>query len=106
MKALITSWRKAFGDNELAFAMAQLVFYEYTGSHGKEHGENWEKLREQQKLTLELPKTGLAAGYDLGEYNDLHPQNKRDVGERLARLAYRLAYGEKLPPNLFEMYNS
>ncbi|MDR2532010.1 MAG: sialate O-acetylesterase [Oscillospiraceae bacterium] len=105
LSAMINGWREARGIRELPFIMTQLVYYEYTGSHDSEHGAHWEKLREQQKLCLELPKTGLALGYDLGEYNDLHPQNKRDIGERLARLAYRLAYNEKLPPNLFEMYN-
>jgi len=104
MKALINGWRKAWGA-ELPFIMTQLVYYEYTGSHDKEHGAYWERLREQQKLCLELPNTGLALTYDLGEFNDLHPQNKRDIGERLARLAIRIAYGETHPPNLFEMYN-
>jgi sialate O-acetylesterase len=97
LTALINSWRKYWGD--VPFIQTQIAYYALTG------GGDWDLLREQQKLCLALPKTGLALAYDLGEYNDLHPQNKRDIGERLARIAMRLAYGEKSPPNVFEMYN-
>ena len=96
---LINGWRKLWGNPKLPFLFTQLANYEFTG------GADWDLLREQQKKCLSLPNTGLAAAYDIGEYNDLHPQNKRDIGERLARLAMRAAYGEKLPPNMFEMYN-
>ncbi|MCL2696856.1 MAG: hypothetical protein FWE74_02095 [Oscillospiraceae bacterium] len=100
LTALINSWRGSWANGKAApFIQTQLVHYAFTG------GTDWDLLRGQQKMCLALPCTGLAAGYDLGEYNDLHPQNKRDIGERLARLAMRLAYGEKLPPNVFEMYN-
>ncbi|MCL2638414.1 MAG: sialate O-acetylesterase [Oscillospiraceae bacterium] len=103
LTAVINGWREAWAtvkDEKTApFIQTQLVYYALTGD------TDWDLIREQQKKCLALPCTGLAGGYDLGEYNDLHPQNKRDVGERLARLAMRLAYGEKMPPNVFEMYN-
>jgi sialate O-acetylesterase len=98
LTAVINGWRKAHEKN-LPFIQTQIAYYALTG------GGDWDLLREQQKLCLAQPCTGLALAYDLGEYNDLHPQNKRDVGERLARIAMRLAYGEKSPPNVFEMYN-
>jgi sialate O-acetylesterase len=97
LTALINDWRRHWGD--VPFIQTQIAYYALTG------GGDWDLLRAQQKLCLALPKTGLALAYDLGEYNDLHPQNKRDVGERLARIAMRLAYGEAAPPNVFEMYN-
>ena len=40
---------------------------------------------------------------DVGEYNDLHPQNKQAVGDRLARAAMRVAYGEDMPASPFEL---
>lgn len=97
LMTLIKGWRALQGDERLPFIQTQLAQWD--------GGADWNLLREQQKMCLVLPNTGLALTHDLGENNDLHPQNKRDVGERLARLAMRLAYGEKLPPNLFEMYN-
>jgi sialate O-acetylesterase len=98
MRALISDWREGWRDENMPFLLTQLAYYGGEGDNG------WEALRAQQKQCLRLKNTGLAAAYDLGEYNDLHPQNKRDVGERLARLAARLAYGETAPPNMFEMY--
>ena len=105
LTAMINGWRKSWGIENLPFLMTQIAHYDDAGNFDFEHTGTWEKFREQQKLVLELPQTGLALCYDLGEHNDLHPQNKRDIGERLARLAVRIAYGEKHPPNLFEMYN-
>jgi sialate O-acetylesterase len=99
LTAVIKGWRELWGIEDMPFLITQPAYYGYTGN------ADWEILRERQKLCLSLPNTGLAAAYDLGEHNDLHPQNKRDIGERLARLASRVAYGERLPPNMFEMYN-
>jgi len=75
----------------------------------KEPGENkesssWAILRDAQRSALSLPSTGMAAGLDLGEWNDLHPINKRDVGRRLALAAERLVFGNKntAPGPLFQ----
>ncbi len=66
-------------------------------------GVHWDALRAQQWLALDVPKTAMAASYDLGEHNDLHPQSKQAVGDRLARCAMRVAYGERMPPSPFEL---
>ncbi|HET6993999.1 MAG TPA: sialate O-acetylesterase, partial [Chitinophagaceae bacterium] len=42
-----------------------------------------------------VPNTGMAVAIDLGEWNDIHPDNKKDVGERLALIAEKMVYGEK-----------
>lgn len=99
MSLLINGWRELWGLGDIPFLFVQLAYYAYTG------GTDWNLLREQQLKCLSLKNTGMAAALDLGEYNDLHPQNKRDIGERLARLAMRLAYGEILPPSPFEIMN-
>jgi sialate O-acetylesterase len=38
----------------------------------------------------------MAVAIDLGEWNDIHPDNKKDVGDRLALIAKKLAYGENI----------
>ena len=37
----------------------------------------------------------MAIAIDLGEWNDIHPDRKKEVGERLAVSAEKIAYGEK-----------
>ena len=59
-------------------------------------GLNWAELREQQRRCLEIPNTAMAVAIDCGEWNDLHPLDKKTVGERLALHARRLAYGEDI----------
>lgn len=59
---------------------------------------SWAKLREQQRKCLDIPQTAMAVTIDIGESNDLHPINKRDVGRRLAICAERLIYRDKLVP--------
>jgi sialate O-acetylesterase len=61
----------------------------------EEPGESdWAELREAQLKTLAVPNTGMAVAIDLGEWNDIHPLNKEDVGKRLALAARRLACGD------------
>jgi len=52
-------------------------------------------MRESQLKTLSLPNTGMAVTIDIGEWNDIHPLNKKDVGKRLALVAQKVAYGDE-----------
>ena len=38
----------------------------------------------------------MTVNIDLGEWNDIHPDNKKDVGERMALAAQNIVYGEDL----------
>ena len=52
-------------------------------------------LRQSQLEALAVPNTGMVVTIDLGEWNDIHPLDKKDVGDRLALAAEHLAYGDK-----------
>ena len=56
----------------------------------------WATLRESQTAALALPNTGQVVAIDLGDPGDIHPRDKEPVGARLARVARRVAYGERL----------
>ncbi|ULT25181.1 hypothetical protein KUH03_41210 [Sphingobacterium sp. E70] len=60
-------------------------------------GSNWALLREAQfQVSHKIPGTALAVTYDLGEWNDIHPLNKKDIAKRLFLAARRLVYGEDI----------
>lgn len=91
--SLISEWRKKWGDDNLPFLYVQLANYMKASREPSE--SNWAKLRDEQRKALCLNSTGMAVTIDIGEWNDLHPSNKKDVGQRLALLAQKIAYGEK-----------
>jgi sialate O-acetylesterase len=85
---LITDWRNNWQQDDLPFIFAQLPNWAPKG-----RVTNWALLRDEQAKTLAVPNTRMAVTYDTGEYNDLHPLNKKAVGERLANEALSLVYG-------------
>jgi len=90
---MITNWRKDWGQGDFAFLMVQLAPY---GKVVQEPGESaWAELREAQLMTtLHCPNTGMAVTMDVGDPDDIHPKNKRPVGERLALAARAMVYGD------------
>lgn len=93
LSGLIEDWRKQFQRPNLPFYYVQLPNYGDTRYQPGESG--WAMLREAALETLKLPYTGMAVTIDLGEWNDIHPDNKKDVGERLALIAQKWNYGVK-----------
>lgn len=92
LPALIQDWRHSFGQGDLPFLVVQLPnFMEARETPGE---SGWALFREAQAEALKLPATGMAVTYDIGEWNDIHPLNKKDVGLRLALVARKVAYGE------------
>ena len=86
-----SKWKRA--DSELPFVFAQLPVWRGPGEN--DESSSWAALREAQREALSIPSTGMAVCLDLGEWNDLHPANKKAVGQRLAAAARRTAFGEK-----------
>jgi sialate O-acetylesterase len=57
----------------------------------------WALCQDRMRLVLATtPKTGMAIINDVGEANDIHPKNKKDPGERLARWALAKDYDKEL----------
>lgn len=91
--AMVSDWREKWKQGEFPFLYVQLANFMEAKAEPSE--SEWAELRQQQLKCLEVPNTGMAAAIDIGEWNDLHPLNKKDVGERLALLAQNIAYGDK-----------
>jgi len=92
LSSLITDWRSTRHNTDIPFIYVQLPNFmdvRYTPSESQ-----WAELREAQLKTLSVPNTAMVVTIDAGEWNDIHPLNKKDVGERLALAARRLAYHE------------
>lgn len=89
---LIKDWRKQWGRDDLPFYFCQLAnFLEKKDTPSE---SEWAETREAQSMALALPATGQAVLIDIGEAKDIHPLNKREVGERLARIALARDYGK------------
>ena len=89
-RTLITDWREKWGMGDLPFLYVQLPNYSDPSNIPTE--SQWAELREAQRKTLVVPMTGMAVAIDIGESNDIHPVNKKDIGNRLALAAQRVAY--------------
>jgi sialate O-acetylesterase len=88
--AMIGDWRREFGQAEMPFGFVQLAPFSY----GKGIEVLCAELRESQAhVAKTVPGTGMAVTMDVGNPKDIHPANKRDVGERLARWARAKVYG-------------
>lgn len=84
---LVDSWRKNWENPELPFYYVQLSSMDRP---------SWPWFRDsQRRLLKEIPYTGMAVSSDQGDSLDVHPKNKKPVGERLARQALNRTYGMK-----------
>ena len=92
LPALISDWREKFDNPDAPFIYAQLPNFMEVNYLPSE--SNWALLRESQLKSLEIANTAMTVNIDLGEWNDIHPDNKKDVGERMALAAMNIAYGE------------
>ncbi len=93
MSTLIKDWRAHWNQGEFPFLFVQLA--NYMEAKDKPESSNWAMLRDQQLKTLEVSNTGMAVIIDSGEWNDIHPLNKKTVGDRLGLAAQKIAYGDK-----------
>lgn len=95
LTTMITDWRNKFNNKEMPFITVQLANFMEAKAQPVE--SNWAELRDQQrKVSLQVPNAGLAVIIDIGEWNDIHPLNKKTVGDRLALQAMKLAYEKNI----------
>ncbi len=93
LRGLIGLWRKDWGDDELPFMIVQLPMHRYSGDSDRKH---WCLIREaQEKAFKTIKNTGLAVILDCGEFNEIHPKDKEQVGHRLCLQALDIVYGQK-----------
>jgi sialate O-acetylesterase len=90
---LINDWRQKFGEGNFPFYFVQIANYAATDQPA---AADWPALREAQLKTLSVPNTGMAVTIDIGDYHRIHPQNKQEVGRRLALIARAKTYGENI----------
>jgi sialate O-acetylesterase len=94
---LLRDWRQRFGQGTLPFFVVQLPGFGATATAPVQ--SNWAELRAAQADTVAHDAhAGLAVTLDVGDRFDIHPTEKTVVGERLARAARAIAYGEKIAP--------
>lgn len=84
---LVESWRNTWNQADMPFYYVQLSSI---------NRPSWGWFREtQRRLLYSSPHLGMAVSYDCGHPTDVHPKNKRPIGERLAYWALYDSYNRK-----------
>lgn len=92
---LIENWRADFGDPQLPFLICQLP--NYMDKYDYPTDSDWARVREAQfNVSKKIPATSLAVSFKFGEWNDIHPLNKKDLAKTLMYGVRSLHLHEKL----------
>lgn len=95
LEAMVAAWRKQFKKD---FPVVIMQLPGYMSKHEQPVETSWTQIREQQyRAAQRIKGATLAPTFDTGEYNDIHPQDKRTAGDRAAWQMMKVAYGEKSP---------
>ncbi len=91
---LIKGWRQAWGDT-FPFLFVQLANFSAKPYQGR---QQWAELRDvQSQIQKDLANTGMITAVDVGDSYDIHPKNKKVIGERLAHWALARVYKKDIP---------
>ncbi len=95
LPAMIGDWRSRFGQGDFPFYIVSLAAFQ---PHRDAPGDDaWAELREAQAMTAGgVRNSGLAMAIDVGDTVDIHPKEKKTVGERLALIALAKDYGKSV----------
>ncbi|MFP5229273.1 MAG: sialate O-acetylesterase [Acidobacteriota bacterium] len=85
--SLIGDWRNHFAQGNLPFFFVQISSF-------NSPTEDWGRVRDAQRRTLQVANTAMAVTLDIGTPDNVHPPDKQTVGHRLALAARHMVYGE------------
>ena len=91
-RAMIRQWRAQWQQPDLPVLYVQLA--NYLPKQPTPQSSSWAGLREAQAAVLSEPNTAMVVAIDTGEWNDIHPVDKRTLGSRMALAARAVVYGE------------
>ncbi len=92
LPAMIGDWRKLFGQGDFPFYIVGLPAFQRHSDVPKE--DSWAEMREAQALAAKNePHACLATTIDTGDPNNIHPRDKKVVGDRLALCALGEHFG-------------
>jgi sialate O-acetylesterase len=93
---MIKDWRSAWNQGDFPFIYVQIANWKTSTIPVEGTWGSWPELREAQLMALSTPNTGMAVTIDIGDSTNIHPNNKWDVGRRLALSALHVAYGQNI----------
>ena len=98
LPTMINDWRSRWQPTQLPFGIVQLANFRTPLDHALPPVDTgWAHLRDAQRHTaMTMPNVGLAVTIDIGDANNIHPHNKRDVGKRLALWALHDVYEKQI----------
>ena len=92
--AMVGAWRKGFVHDDAGFPVYLVQLAAFKETHAEPLDSAWARMRwTQMRLGETVPHCGTAVAIDVGAHGDIHPKDKKTVGERLARLALARTYG-------------
>ncbi len=95
LPALIADWRRNFGQGDFPFYIVSLANLYAHNTNPNAVVDEWTKIREAQIMAAtSVTNSGVAITVDVGDPNNLHPTNKKPVGDRLAAIALSQYYGQ------------
>lgn len=86
---LVNDWRSKWGIDDLPFITVQLA------NCRVDENESFALVRECQLMAADtIPNVGMVTNGDIGDVDDIHPKDKKTLGERIALYARGMIYGE------------
>ena len=94
LRDLVAVFRETTGQPALPVLVVELPEWQAPSAEAYEANATWPEIRRQQRSLSAEPGVTSVVTLGLGDPDDIHPRNKRPVGERLAEAARRLVYGD------------